>query len=255
MVSQSPPARIRRVQRRIELDGCVNFRDLGGYPTHEGRSLRWRKLFRSDALHALSPGDVICLRDEHLLTDIIDLRSSFELENEGRGLLASEAIGFHHTPLFDGDTRAGDRAAAERMSLGQRYLGLMEVAKERIAGVVSILAHSKGSAVYHCAAGKDRTGVLSAVLMGALGVPDEMIVADYVLSAERIDLIIERVMSMKGYEDTLKDMPEDTLHAKPESMEEVVSGVAERYGSMGGYLRDAGLPDGVIEALRANCLE
>ncbi len=255
MDSRSSPARIRRVERRIELDGCVNFRDLGGYPTHGGRSLRWRKLFRSDALHALSASDVTCLRDEHLLTDIIDLRSSFELENEGRGLLASEAIDFHHTPLFDGDTRSGDREAAERMSLGQRYLGLMEVAKEPIARVVSILAHAKGSAVYHCAAGKDRTGVISAVLMGALGVPDELIVADYVLSAERIDQIIERVMSMKGYEDTLKDMPADTLHAKPESMEEVVSGVAERYGSMGGYLRDAGLPDGVLEALHGNCLE
>lgn len=255
MDSQPRPARILGVERRIELDGCVNFRDLGGYPTHEGRTLRWRKLFRSDALHALSPSDVLCLRDEHHLTDIIDVRSSFELENEGRGLLASESIAFHHTPLFDGDTRAGDREAAEKMSLGQRYLGLMEVAKERIARVVSILAHSEGSAVYHCAAGKDRTGVISAVLMGALGVPDEMIVADYALSAERIDEIIARVMSMKGYEDTLKDMPEDTLHAKPETMEEVVSGVAERYGSMSGYLRDAGLPDGVLEALQSNCLD
>ena len=196
-----------------------------------------------------------CLRDDHSLTEIIDLRSSFELENEGRGLLASESIDFHHTPLFDGDTRAGDREAAERLSLGERYLGLMEIAKERIARVVSILAHAKGSAVYHCAAGKDRTGVISAVLMGALGVPDEMIVADYALSGERIDEIIARVMSMKGYEDTLKDMPADTLHAKPESMQEVVAGVAERYGSMTGYLRDAGLGDDTLVALRANCLD
>lgn len=206
-------------------------------------------------MHALSASDVASLRDTHRLSDIIDLRSTFELESEGRGPLADEPIAFHHTPLFDGDARSGDREAAERMSLGQRYLGLMEIAKEKIAGIVAILAESKGSAVYHCAAGKDRTGVLSAVLMGALGVSDEMIVADYALSAERIDEIIARVMSMKGYQDTLHDMPEDTLHAKPETMQEVVSGINEQYGSMGGYLRDAGLADGVVEALRANCLE
>jgi len=247
------------VERRIELDGCVNFRDLGGYPTEDGRQLRWRLLFRSDALHALSGADVGHLRDALSLSDIVDLRSSFELGNEGRGPLEREPIAFHHTPLFDGDTRAADasasRSMSRSMSLGVRYLGMMEMAHERIVSVIRILARSKGGAVYHCAAGKDRTGVISAVLLGALGVADELIVADYALSAERIDAIIERVMSMKGYEDTLKDMPADTLHAKPESMEEVLSGVVERWGSMRDYLREGGVDDATLEALRAKCLE
>lgn len=189
------------------------------------------------------------------MTDIIDLRSTFELQNEGRGPLEREPIGFHHTPLFDGDTRSADREAAERMTLGERYLGMMEMASDKIAEVVRILAAAEGGAVYHCAAGKDRTGVISAVLLGALGVPDDLIVADYALSAERIDAIIERVMSMKGYEDTLKDMPADTLHAKPESMESVVAGVADRWGSMSGYLRSAGLGEETLENLRGKCLE
>jgi len=241
------------VERRIELDGCVNFRDLGGYPTSDGHSLRWRTLFRSDALHALTPGDVSQLTAIGL-SDIVDLRSSYELDAEGRGLLEREPMAFHHTPLFDGDPKAGDRAAAATLTLGERYLGLLIVGQQKIANVVRILASAPGGAVYHCAAGKDRTGVISAVLLGALGVPDDLIVADYALSAERIDAIIARVMSMKGYEDALKHMPEDTLHAKPETMEKVVGEVAARYGSMSGYLRDAGVDDEVLARLRAKCL-
>lgn len=245
----------RAVERRIELDGCVNFRDLGGYSTEDGRRLRWRLLFRSDALHALSETDVVRLRDELVLSDIVDLRSSFELGNEGRGLLEREPIAFHHTPLFDGDTRSADAEASMTMSLGARYLGMMDMAQQEIAGVIRILTASRAGAVYHCAAGKDRTGVISAVLLGALGVAEELIVADYVLSAERITAIIERVMNMKGYEDTLQDMPEDTLHAKPESMEEVLAGANARYGSMVEYLREGGIDDAVLGALRAKYLE
>jgi len=245
----------RAVERLIELDGCVNFRDLGGYPSADGGRLRWRLLFRSDALHALSASDVTRLRDELALSDIIDLRSTFELNSEGRGSLGLEPIDFHHTPLFDGDPSAGNRSAPADMSLGDLYVGMMEMAQGKITNVVRILANATGGAVYHCAAGKDRTGVISAVLLGVLGVPDELIVADYALSGERIDEIIARVMSMKGYQDTLHEMPEDTLHAHPASMETVLARVAEKWGSMAGYLRDGGLDEADLARLRAKYLD
>jgi protein tyrosine/serine phosphatase len=243
------------VERSIDLDGCVNFRDLGGYPTADGRRLRWRRLFRSDALHALSASDVAHLRDALALSDIVDLRSSFELRSEGRGPLEAEPIDFHHTPLFDGDPSAGDRGAAATMTLGDRYVGMMEMAQDKITNVVRILANARGGAVYHCAAGKDRTGVISAVVLGVLGVPDELIVADYALSGERIDEIIARVMSMKGYEDTLREMPADTLHAHPASMETVLTRVSERWGTMADYLRGGGLTEEDLARLRTRCLE
>jgi protein-tyrosine phosphatase len=243
------------VERRIDLEGCVNFRDLGGYPTADGRRLRWKTLFRADALHALSPHDVIRLRDELEVSDVIDLRSTYELQSAGRGLLADESIGFHHLPLFDGEPSSADRAAAMDLSLGQRYVGLMEVAREPIARVIETLAQAERGAIYHCAAGKDRTGVISAVLLGALGVSDDLIVADYALSSENIDAIIARVLSMKGYEKALEEMPEDTLHAKPETMEAVVTSVGSRYGTMAGFLREAGVSEATLERLRAKCLE
>jgi protein-tyrosine phosphatase len=212
-------------------------------------------LYRSDALHALTSGDVSRFRGDLGITDVVDLRSSFELANEGRGLLEQETISFHHLPLFDGDTHSADHAAAMEMSLGERYVGLLRVAREPIARVIERLADAPGGAVYHCAAGKDRTGVISAVLLGALGVSNELIVADYALSAENIDAIIDRVMNMKGYKDTLLTMPEDTLHALPETMETVVSSIDETHGSMSGYLLDAGVEESTLERLRAKCLD
>ena len=189
------------------------------------------------------------------MSDIIDLRSSYELENEGRGSLESEPIDFHHLPLFDGNTSVADREAATRLSLGERYVGLMEIAGEPIARVIEKLAQSKGGAIYHCAAGKDRTGVISAVLLGALGVSNDLIVADYALSSENLDAIIERLVGMKGYAYTLEDLPADTLHARPETMQAVVSNVDAKYGSMAGYLAEIGVSDGTLEQLRSKCLD
>src|SRR5262245_65570137 len=96
------------MNRVIELSGCLNFRDLGGYPSADGRRLRWRTVFRSDALHHLTRQDVARLRDELGIGDVIDLRSSAELRTEGRGALAHEAIRLHHVPLYDGGTARGD---------------------------------------------------------------------------------------------------------------------------------------------------
>src|ERR1041384_1455200 len=91
------------MQRVIDLEGCLNFRDLGGYPTADGRRVRWRLVFRSDALHPLTPADVTRVRDELRIAAVVDLRSSAELRTEGRGMLAGQAIAFHHLPLFDGN--------------------------------------------------------------------------------------------------------------------------------------------------------
>jgi hypothetical protein len=101
------------VDRKVSVEGCLNFRDLGGYPTESGGRLRWRQLFRADGLHALSARGVATVRDEIGLGDIVDLRSSAELSLDGRGPLEREAIRFHHLPLFDGP-REGRRDARRR---------------------------------------------------------------------------------------------------------------------------------------------
>ncbi len=241
------------MQRVIELEGCLNFRDLGGYPTADGRTVRWRQLFRSDALHLLSADDVARLRDNLRIAEVIDLRSTAEVRSDGRGPLAAEAIRFHHLPLFDGDTSAGDEHP-EVFTLADRYFLLAEFAKEAIARVVVALAEAGGPAVYHCAAGKDRTGVISAVLLGLLGVKDEVIVADYAASQQNLDAIIDRLMASAGYQAMLEALPPDTLHAQPETMITLLERVRSRYGSMRDYALAAGVPADSIRRLEERLL-
>lgn len=242
------------MERVIDLEGCLNFRDLGGYPTDHGRRVRWRRLFRSDALHLLTPADVARLRDELGVRDVVDLRSTAERRGGGPEPLAGSSVTVHHVPLYDGETRSGEGMGAP-FSLADRYFLLAEFAQDKIARVVRLLADVDGAAVYHCAAGKDRTGVISAVLLGVLGVRDEVIVADYAATRENLDAIVERLMGTRGYQTMLEALPPDTLHAEPETMLALLAKVRERYGSMRGYARAAGLEDAVLARLEARLLE
>jgi protein tyrosine/serine phosphatase len=242
------------MKRRIELEGCYNFRDLGGYPTADGRSVRWRQLFRSDALHHLTRRDVEHLTAELGIGHVVDLRSSQELQAEGRGLLSSATPRFHHLPLFDGDLPEG-KARSAALSLADRYVMMAETARPAVARVVVALAEVDAPAVYYCAAGKDRTGVISAVLLGVLGVREEVIIADYSATQEKLDAIIERLLATESYQEMLAMLPEDTQHAEPETMISLLERLRERYGSVLGYAVAAGVPESSIERLRDRLLE
>jgi protein-tyrosine phosphatase len=215
--------------------------------------VRRGQVYRSDALHHLTPADVVCMRDELRVETILDLRSSAELEAEGRGPLANEAIRFLHLPLFDGKA-ARPEGWAPIATLGERYYLLAEFAREKIARLVTTLAEANGPVVYHCAAGKDRTGVVSAILLGLLGVRDEVIVADYVATQENLDAIIERLLSTEGYQTMLAALPADTMHAEPATMVEFLARMHERYGSMRAYAGTAGVTEASVARLAERLL-
>lgn len=241
------------MQRVVPLEGCFNFRDLGGYPTEDGRSVRWRQVFRSDALHLLTPNDVVRLRDELRIATIIDLRSTSELQTEGQGSLAAEAVELHHVPLYDGQ-RASTESWPPLTTLADRYFFLAEFAKAPIAQVITAIADAKGPAVYHCAAGKDRTGVVSAVLLSLLGVREEVIVADYTATRENLDAIIERLLASEGYQAILAALPPETMHAEPGTMITFLERVRARYGSMRGYARAIGVSEAAIDRLTSRLI-
>ena len=243
------------MQRRIDLEGCLNFRDLGGYPTESGRAIAWRRVFRSDSLHHLTPRDVERLRDELGVRVVIDLRSTAERRVDPLRPLEEQSIALHHAPLFDGE-RSSDEGSMTRhdLTLGERYAALTELAKERIAQVLETIAHTSGSAVFHCAAGKDRTGVISAILLGVVGVRDEVIAADYAATRESLDAIIARLTASKGYETMFESLPPDTLHANPETILEMLALLRRQHGSIRSYARSAGLSDGDLERLEVKLL-
>ena len=236
------------MQRAVSLEGCFNFRDLGGYSTEDGRTVRWQQVYRSDALHLLTAEDVTRIRDELHVKTVIDLRSTPELRAAGKGLLACERICFHHLPLFDGRIAAPEDPAAVT-TLSDRYVLLAEHAREQIARIMTVVADAEGAVVYHCAAGKDRTGIVSAVLLGLLGVRDEIIVADYAATRENLDAIIERLMATKAYQTMLAALPPGTLHAEPATMVTFLERLRARYGSVRGYARATGVADATLDRL------
>jgi protein tyrosine/serine phosphatase len=117
------------------------------------------------------------------------------------------------------------------------------------------LADATVPAVYHCAAGKDRTGVVSAVILGLLGIDDEIIVADYALTQENLDQIIDRLMATEGYQSMLAALPPDTLHAEPKTMIALLDRLHAKYGSMSGYAEAAGVSAASIQHLRDRLLD
>jgi protein-tyrosine phosphatase len=208
-------------------------------------------VFRSDALHRITRHDVARLRALRI-GDILDLRSSAELEAEGRGPLAHEPIRFHHVPLFDGDTRG---RTGDALSLADRYLLLAEFAMAPIARTIAILAGTDAPAVYHCAAGKDRTGVVTAILLGSLDVDDDTIAGDYALTQENLDAIVDRLNETDAYQAMLAALPPDTLHAKPDTMLEFVGRLRAKYGSIASYAEAAGVAPDTLQAFTRRLIE
>ncbi len=168
------------VERMIALEGAVNFRDLGGYAASAGTRTRWRTLFRADGLGELTEADLSVL-DTLGIRTVIDLRSGTELER-GRFDVDAHPVAFHHFPFIDElpDAQEFDRRPG---LLGSQYLEMVRDAGGQILASLEVLATPDAlPAVFHCTAGKDRTGVLSAIVLSLLGVDEPTVVADYALS-------------------------------------------------------------------------
>ena len=168
------------VERLIALEGAVNFRDLGGYATEDGQRTRWRVLFRADGLSELTGTDLAVMRQLGIRT-VVDLRSGQEVE-QSRFDVEAHPVTFHHFPFIKALPNAEDFERAPGF-LGTQYTEMLDDATPQIVGALSALAAPDARpAVFHCTAGKDRTGLLSALVLSLLGVPEETVVADYALS-------------------------------------------------------------------------
>ena len=240
--------------RLLPLVGASNFRDLGGYPTADGGVTRWGRLFRSDTLHELTEDDVSLLR--HLgLKSVIDLRTGTEAERSGRGLLGAEAAGYFHLSVIDND--AGESRGIPAPiddSLANRYLWYLEIGREALARAITIIANDANyPLVFHCAAGKDRTGVLAALILDIVGVERRSIVQDYVLTASRMDAIVERLSRNRAEGGTdyqvPAQIPAGALTVDAATMEEFLEGVDQRHGGARQWALAAGVQVDAVEAL------
>jgi protein-tyrosine phosphatase len=231
-----------RPDRLVALSGAFNFRDLGGYPTRSGRVTRWGRLFRSDTLHQLTAGDVEILRALGLAT-IVDLRTSGELGRTGRGPMASEPIDYRHLSVIrEGEGEAMAAPAPPGHELTARYLWYLDRGREALVEALSLLADpARLPLVFHCAAGKDRTGVLAALVLDILGVEPDVIVADYVVTAGRMDLILARYRADLDLAPTMEKVPPSRFGVEAATMERFLGELHERFGGARAWATASGV--------------
>lgn len=246
-------------ERLVPLDGAFNFRDLGGYRAANGRTTRWGTLFRSDTLHELSLADIERLRAMGLAT-VIDLRTPRELEQTGRGLLESEPVAFRHLSVIRqglGGEAAGEAVAApEGDDLSERYLWYLEVGAPALAEALTILGEAASyPLVFHCAAGKDRTGVLAALVLDLLGVAHEIIVADYLLTADRMELILGRYRSDPALAARMARVPPSRFTVGASTMARFLEVLDQRFGGAQAWAASVGVAPASIEQMRRSLLE
>jgi protein-tyrosine phosphatase len=247
----------------IDLEGAVNVRDVGGLPTVDGRATRSGVLLRADNLQSLSAADVERLTGELGVRTVLDLRTTREVQDEGPGPLRATGVVHHHVSLIpeppgepprDEIDRAiphrPDRAGETRTDMTGYYVGYLEDAPDGLARALRLLADpGTGTALVHCAAGKDRTGVLVALALSLAGVRREAVVGDYVRSAERIDAVLARLRASSTYGPTLADTSADAITPDAGSMERFLDHVDREYGGPHGLAIAIGVDEETVARL------
>ncbi len=249
----------------IELEGAVNVRDLGDLPTTDGQKTVRARLLRADNLQELSAGDVTKLVRDIGVTTVVDLRSSNELAAEGAAPLDAVAGVRHaHHPVLaevgaNTDVIADALLARDRQDKSRyprdpvcgHYLGYLEDRPDQAVGALRSIAHAEGAALVHCAAGKDRTGVVVALALTVAGVPAEAVVADYAASGERTEAIMARLRRSRLYARDIDSKPADLHRPRPETMTAFLEQMDARYDGVASWLADHGFSAADLQALRA----
>ena len=249
----------------IDLEGAVNVRDLGGLPTADGGSTVPGRLLRAENLQELSAADIAKLVEDIGVTTVVDLRTTGEREIEGPAPLDTVpgVRHAHHPVLLELGSASETVAEALLVTKIERdrarypdditcghYLGYLEERPEEVTGALRSIATAEGAAIVHCAAGKDRTGVIVALALTAAGVRPDAIVADYMATGDRIDAIIERLRRSKTYAEDVSTRPAQAHLPRPETMRAFLEQLDVRYGGLPRWLAGHGFADDELSRLR-----
>ena len=261
-----PGGRVEIVaERLVPLDGTQNFRDLGGYETAGGGRVRWGRVFRSDSLAELSDADVGRLARLGLRL-VCDFRGDAEVTEEPNRLAGRPGVAYWNQPLGDRSVQpaewrrrfeSGDFAGVDASWLTRSYRGMIDDCAAELGAVLRRLAHERGlPAVLHCTAGKDRTGVASALLLLLLGVSRELVLEDYALTGRYTEGRIrsaERFFAGRGIDPT---HVRGLLGSEPATLAGALDHLDAAHGGAERWARGrAGLTEAELAALRAALLE
>lgn len=265
----------------IELTGVVNMRDLGGVPTASGDVVRHRRLLRSDNLQDLPTSSVDTLLQEFCVTDVIDLRTHVEVAREGDGPLRATSVCHHHLTLYREDSDESGIPAAERALPWERdeaeaavqrerrtqhrpshdefwsehYLSFLSTRPDSVLAALHAIAGSEGAAIVHCAAGKDRTGTIVGLALKIVDVPDEVVIADYAASAQRVEAILDRLRRRPAYAEHLKHKTVAQQSPRSDTMRMLLGALETRHGGVHGWLKEQGWTQSDTDRMRHKLLD
>ncbi len=252
----SPSEVVDDSRRLVRLEAVHNFRDLGGYEMADGRTIGWGRLFRADGLYRLA-GDDLDVMDGLGIRTVIDLRSSTEVGDHGRYPVEQHPVAFHHLPIIDAtwmQDEIPEFADTEQGSvdfLVWAYRDMLAKGADRFAHAIQLLTVPEAApAVFHCAAGKDRTGIMAALILAGLGVDEETVIADYGLTGAAMERM--RVWVDENHPEMSKrmsDAPSFMLAARPEAMRQILVDLRTGHGSVREYLSAIGVGTAQLDAL------
>lgn len=252
--------------RWVELEGAANVRDLGGLPLATGGTTAAGVVLRADNLQGLTAGDVARLVDELGVRLVVDLRTRVEVDLEGPGPLvrdgrvevrsrslypeAGERTDIDAGVIFPWRSRDGGADGSEPPVV-RAYLGYLRDRPDSIVAALRDTVGAQGATVVHCAAGKDRTGVVAAFALSVAGVRRDGIVADYVATEERLARLVARLRASRTYGADLRGRTLDSHRPRAETIERFLELVDERHGGPLEWLARHGFDVDEAAALRA----
>jgi protein-tyrosine phosphatase len=249
-----------RPTRHLEIEGAYNVRDVGGYRTLDGRCTRWKTFLRADSLHRLPPASQRTIIDYGIRT-VIDLRNDNTIRQAPSVFASSSDVVYHHQNMLVNVRLAEESESPvpeERsMRIRASYTRVLGLRQPQIRETLATLA-APGAlpALVHCAAGSDRTGLITALVLGIAGVPAETIAEDYALSARFLlaRYLAERLPGEPAPSDLTAET--DILQSSPpEAMLGTLQCLEERYGGVEGYVRTIGLRRNQTASLRNAMVE
>jgi len=249
-------ASVNDPDRRIPFEQVFNFRDLGGYAGEDGRTVRWRRLFRADGLNRLQPEEEETFAALGIAT-VVDLRTIDEAEHGGRFPTHVWDVTYRHLPLFDVLPDWPEDIGDPALYLAQRYLEMYATGHDTIVTMFELLADEASyPLVFHCAAGKDRTGIIAALVLDVLGVASDVIAGDYALSHEAMERLTLWAREQQGvFMPSRRPVPSAAIAARRETMVEFLDVLRRRSGGGDGMLASLGLDASVGPLVRSQLLE
>ncbi|MCA0458164.1 MAG: tyrosine-protein phosphatase [Chloroflexi bacterium] len=238
--------------RHLTIEGSYNVRDLGGLVTHDGYTTRWQTLIRAGNLDKVSAAGCQYVMDYGVRT-VIDLRDEWEIEAYPNVFASVSGIHYANIPLI-GDRYSQDEAwttASEGYThLHELYAYYLDNCQPQIAAIVRALTASSGGTIFHCYAGKDRTGLIAALVLGSVGTAEDAIAEDY---SQTGDQIVSLVTEWRAYAAAREyDMAkfEQDVSAAPQTMLDTLRYLTTRYGGVVPYLLSSGVTEAELTSLR-----